>query len=274
LRRRRLTDMRAYFFDLDGCVYFSNKLASGSKELLQQIRSEQKKVCFITNNSRQTALEVSLKLEGLGLEVRPEEIITATECVGKYIKERYGLVRAKVAGSLSLQRSMTEFGHTVEPFINKSQADVIVIGRDTEFDYEKLRQIVFEADQGVRIISANPDLYHPGSLGEKVPETGSIVTSVEAIIGQKVEYVGKPAPFLFQYGMEVCGIEPHESVMVGDNLRTDIKGGAHSGMTTVWITGRSVQEKQDAIELKPDYIVENMEDLLLLYNQGETQSLT
>jgi HAD superfamily hydrolase (TIGR01450 family) len=264
LTTRPLSEYKAFLFDLDGCIYFSDVLAPGAKDLLNQLRLEQKKVCFVTNNSRETAFEVSKKLYKMGIQVEPEEIITATEYVGKYIKEQYGCISTRVAGSSSLQDSLKKYGHCLQSFDSKEPAEMIVVGRDLQFDYAKLQQIVEEACKGACVVSTNPDIYHPGSCGERVPETGALVTAIEAMLGKKVEYVGKPAPYLFQYGMEVCGYGPEESVMVGDNLNTDIAGGLQVGMTTAWIKGH--ENDQELNENKPDFIVNTMKELVDLYN--------
>jgi 4-nitrophenyl phosphatase len=262
LDKRQLREMKAFLFDLDGCIYHGDVLAPGSKELMGRLLTEGKKICFITNNSRETACEISTKLTLMGLRVESKRIITATEYVGKYIKDRYGLVNVKTVGSMNLKRSIEHFGHSVYPLNSQITSDIIVIGRDIEFNYEKLQQIVDEAGRGARVISTNPDMYHPGSHRERIPETGSIVSSVEAILDKKVEFVGKPAPYLFQYGMEICDSSPKETVMVGDNLKTDIKGGIQAGMKTVWIQGQQDYLQNGINEWKPDYVADDIKGLL------------
>jgi HAD superfamily hydrolase (TIGR01450 family) len=144
----------------------------------------------------------------------------------------------------------------------------VVIGRDTEYDYGKMQAIVEEMDRGTPVLATNPDVFHPGSRGEKVPETGSLYSPLEAITGKKVSYFGKPAPYMFELTMERCGVtRPEACVMVGDNLRTDIAGGRSAGLKTLWLSGMSgaAEEASDADTERPDYAIP---DLLTLAVHG------
>lgn len=258
------SEVNTFFFDLDGCIYSGNVLAEGADTLIERLKKEGKKVCFITNNSRQTSEEVAEKLLRMGLNVLPKEIFTATDYSGRYIADKYGLLRLKVVGSSGLSSALASVGHKVLLVEDADPADVIVVGRDTEFDYEKLHWISREVSRGAKVIAVNPDLYHPGSDGVRVPETGALIAAIEAVINQRVEYVGKPEPHLFFYGMEACGSKAQECVMVGDNYDTDIIGGKRSGMYTVWLNGTSEKRHAQLNEAKSeaDIIVPRILDFM------------
>jgi len=261
----RLIQKKTFFFDLDGCLYFGNKPAKNAKQLLEQLRTDGKNIGFITNNSREVADEIADKLMNMGIKAYPEEIITATEYVGKYVLDQYGPVKVKVAGSMKLQKVLEDIGHTILVIDDKERAHTIIIGRDIQFNYLKLQRIVEDVLEGAGIISANPDMFHLGIGGKLVPETGSLVASIEAILDREIEYVGKPAPHLYLGAMRMYACDPEDSVMVGDNLKTDITGGNKAGMTTVWIQGEQVYDERAGSNCKPDYSVRDISELLLLY---------
>ena len=255
-----MSSVNAFFFDLDGCIYFTDRLAAGAADLVLKLKDAEKKVCFITNNSRQTSVEVAEKLLHMGLNVSAEEVITATDMTGRYILDQYGVSVLKVAGSASLCASLESAGHRILPLDSQDAADAIVVGRDTDFTYQKLGWISLEAGRGARIIGANADLTHPGRDGEKVPETGALVAAVEAVTGKKASYVGKPEPHLFLYGLQMCGEKAGECAMVGDNYDTDILGGKRAGMHTVWVNSLLKKEDGAADSMWPaaDYGVSDM----------------
>jgi 4-nitrophenyl phosphatase len=261
-----LNSLKVFLFDLDGCIYYGNELAPGAKEILHMLRAAGKQIGFITNNSRQTAAEILVKMNQFGLEVHQYEIFTATDCTGHYIQQHYGFCKIKVAGSQSLSGSLERIGHQVLPITSYTKADLIVIAKDTDFTYSKLNALVQDALQGTPIIGTNPDRYHPGEKGNRTPETGSLIAALEGVIDRKVvEYVGKPAPYLFQQCMELYGAKPDECVMIGDNLETDIAGGNLAGMTTVWMRGEGMEKaSSEAIiaDKKADFTVSNLMELL------------
>lgn len=256
-----LSNVKLFLFDLDGCVYYNNKPARDAAELLTYLNKSGYQYGFVTNNSRQNAHEIALKLNAMGIPAKSKQIFTVTDHIGLFVKSRFGSVTIKTAGSISMDVALRTNGHTVIPLNDPIKADVIVIGRDTEFDYTKLSLIAQEVERGAVVIGGNIDDYHPGSMQERVPETGAILAAVRAVIGQEIRCVGKPDPFLFHCSIKRFGVPAEYSVMIGDNLETDIAGGINAGMKTVWIRNG----KKDPKESGKRYHDLSMEDLSGLY---------
>ena len=73
----------------------------------------------------------------------------------------------------------------------------------------------------------------------------------------------KPDRRIFEAAMERAGCVASECVMVGDRLDNDIAPAAAVGMRTAWIRqGWGALGNMDLLERKPDFIVENLSDLL------------
>ncbi|GGD76485.1 HAD-IIA family hydrolase [Paenibacillus nasutitermitis] len=243
-----------YLFDLDGCIYFGRTLAPGAGALLETLRAAGKNVGFVSNNSRDTGWEVARRLEAMGLSVQPEHIVTATEYMGAFISRRFGPSRLKVAGSSALIHSLEEAGHEVIPFGSGSVPELVVISRDTEFSYEKLQIAAADGARGARVVATNPDLHHPGENAARVPETGALLAALQPLLDDEIQILGKPEPYLFQYGMDLFGVARTESVFTGDNLQTDIKGGLALGLTTVWInSNQEPPGTHSSPDITPDY---------------------
>ena len=65
----------------------------------------------------------------------------------------------------------------------------------------------------------------------------------------------KPSPDFFRYCFDKTGdIKPEESVMLGDSLTSDMKGGADSGMKTVWLNLEN--------EEKPEWVDHEIKSLV------------
>lgn len=87
------------------------------------------------------------------------------------------------------------------------------------------------------------------------------------VISCDVGYM-KPHPRIFQHSLERMGLEPHETVMVGDDLRADVEGAKTMGMLTVW-RRPPLDEPVEATEtrpeatgpLTPDYVVDSIGEL-------------
>lgn len=69
---------------------------------------------------------------------------------------------------------------------------------------------------------------------------------------------GKPDSSIFRHAVERLGVDPEDSLMVGDKLTTDICGGLSVGMTTVWVN-RDGKSRTD--EIVPDYEIQHLSQL-------------
>lgn len=268
MKQHRLSKMNAFFFDLDGCIYRGGLVSEGAKELISRLEEEGRVVGYVTNNSRETAEDLAAKLLTMGIRARVESIVTATEFIGFYMYEHYGFVKAKVIGSDKLQQSIAKIGHCVVPYSQDEHVDMVILGRDIEFTYDKLFHIITAVDRGAGILATNPDTYHPGEGNCRIPETGALTASVEAILHSKIDYVGKPDLSIFQHIMTKFNVNPHESVMIGDTSDTDIMGGHHAGMTTVLLDQqRMLQQEHVGAKIQADFTVTDFAELYdLIYS--------
>lgn len=271
MEKHFLIDAKVYFFDLDGCICHGDRLASGVLPLLEKLRERGMRYAFLTNNSRLNAAEIGEKLAHLGLNVPPDTIFPVTDVVGVFISDKYGRVAVKPIGSESLARSIAQAGHRIVAW-DEPGADVVAVGRDTEFHYGKLQQIAEDIRRGSRLVATNPDLYHPGECGTRIPETGALLAAIEAIARTEAECIGKPEPYMFLYAMKQFGASPENTVMVGDNLQTDILGSIRAGLRSVWITNGSAPEYSAAewgVErCRPDVTLHTIEELCRIVSAG------
>ncbi|MDR6549132.1 HAD family hydrolase [Paenibacillus qinlingensis] len=80
---------------------------------------------------------------------------------------------------------------------------------------------------------------------------------------------GKPDPTIFKHALQLLNRTAEETIMVGDNIETDIRGAIGVGMRNVWINH---DQRPAPHELKPSYEVGALEELLLLPPIVRTES--
>ncbi|MDG0790535.1 HAD-IIA family hydrolase [Cohnella ginsengisoli] len=258
-------EIRAWLFDLDGTLYFGNKAAPGAREMLRRIRRLGYREAFVTNNSRHSAKEVAARLNRMGLEVSDLAIVTATEYSARFLKEKYGSLVVSVAGSPAFAEAHRLSGHTVRPLQDDTRPDAVVIGLDAAFTYRQLERIVHAVGSGAKLFASNPDGYHPGAGGRRVPETGALVAAIEVASGISASYIGKPEPYMFRYALSLCEVSASQAIMVGDNYDTDIRGGKGAGVRTVWLNGSTkpdaMNDRHAADRQAADIVVRHLPDL-------------
>lgn len=63
---------------------------------------------------------------------------------------------------------------------------------------------------------------------------------------------------------EIPDFSLNETVIIGDSLSSDIKGGINAGITTVWFNPKGIENDSD---IKPDYIIKELSEVPGLLSQ-------
>jgi HAD superfamily hydrolase (TIGR01450 family) len=252
-----LRSLRAFIFDLDGCVYTGNTLVPGVQEFLQELRQKGCRILFLTNNSREGGEELQAKLARLGVPTAPEEILSAVEIVGPLIRDRFGPSRVLAIGGETLRRLLRGAGHSLVPLDDSREARVVVLGHDFDFDYRKLTAAARAVASGAAFLAVNLDPRLPVEAGEFYPGCGALAEAVATATGVRPEVVGKPMPHIFRVALARLGVPPGETAMVGDSLTSDVRGAQAVGLRTIWLAPLGAA----AGDVRPDLTIHDFAEL-------------
>ena len=219
-----------FILDLWGTIYDGRALFPGIKALLEQLRKRDKKVIFLSN-SPQLPEVVHQRLGRLGLSTSHyNHLVTSggeanSQLISMEPKE-FSVFKGTV-----FEIGPNRFPDTLPKgeFINAenlSQAEWILnAGPDSEdnqlSDYNEL--LTMAQKRKLPMLCANPDkiVFHGK---EKHLCAGGIAEYYQSI-GGHVIFVGKPYPKVFERCMDFATSEEKtKTIMIGDNLETDILG--------------------------------------------------
>jgi len=226
-----LADVDTVFLDLDGCVWFGDRLADGASELVRDLRASGRRVGFVTNTSNRRATQVADKLRRLGVAAVDDDVVTPVEALAAHAWLRarprvwfFGPpeVREVVAG-LTVMADRPE------------EAELLVLGRDPSLTYADLTDALQVLVRGGRFLALNVDPRLPVDGGRMLPGTGALAAALTYASGVRPEVVGKPSRGFFETVLRHFDAGPERAVMVGDTLDADIVGGAAVGMRTVLV---------------------------------------
>jgi HAD superfamily hydrolase (TIGR01450 family) len=253
-----LSSLRAFIFDLDGCVYTGNTLVPGVQAFIQELREKDRRLLFLTNNSREAGEELQAKLDRLGVRAAREEILSAAEIVGPLVRERFGPSRVLTVGSDTLRGLLRAAGHSLLPLEGSRDAQVVVVGHDFDFDYPKLTALSRAVVAGAAFLAVNVDPRLPVEGGEFYPGCGSIVAAVAAAAGIRPEVLGKPMPPIFRAALTRLDVPPQDAVMIGDSLVSDVQGAQGVALNTIWLAPEGAAPG----EVHPDLTIHHFAELL------------
>lgn len=262
-RKAIIKNIRLYLFDMDGTLYLGDRLFDFSKELLKKIRQSGADYLFMTNNSSKSVSAYIEKLERLGMKAVKEDFITSSQATAYYLKKHHPNAQLYVCGTQSLKDELKENGFTVTEKLD--EVDAVVMGFDTELTFKKLEDVCkLLLLRDLPYIATNPDYVCPTEYGF-VPDCGSVCDMIYNATKKRPTVIGKPQPLMPQLAMEMKGVSPEHTAVVGDRIYTDIKSGINAGTRTVLVmSGETDQKILAASAEQPDLVLPDCGALLRL----------
>ena len=257
-----LKDKKYFLFDIDGTLAVDNTLFAGSRELIRKIDSLGGRCFYITNNSIKSRKDYVKKFAGWGIKTEESQFMTASYATCRYLEQHYQGKKLFVMGTPSFTEEVKSFGLAVT---DRAEPDVVcvVVGFDATLCYDKVDkacELLFRPE--VDYIGTNPDLRCPTSYGF-MPDCGGICQMLNVTTDREPLYMGKPNPAIVSMCMEQVEASPEEVLVVGDRLYTDIACGLNAGVETALVyTGEARPEDLKETAYPPDYVFENVEELL------------
>lgn len=223
---------KAVILDLDGTVYVGSQLTPSAKEGIETLRRLGFKIMFLTNNSMVSRRMIIKKLEDMNIEVRTEEVLNSGAASAIYLKRKINRAKAFVVGDIGLVEELLLQDHEI---VNDyRQAEVVVVGGDRYLTYNKLLDAHRAIIRGALFIATNRDHALMTEDGP-IPGAGAVVAFLETSTRVKPIVIGKPEKYIAELALEILGVAPHDAVMVGDNIFTDLELAKKVGMKGILI---------------------------------------
>jgi HAD superfamily hydrolase (TIGR01450 family) len=256
-----LRDIECFVLDMDGTVNLGNTLIDGAKELIELFFEKGIKFSFFTNNSSKAPEDYVEKLSWLGFSgITRRHVMTSGDVMLHYLRE-HGAQKVFLAGTPELERQFREAGLTLlRP--DTEEADCVVLGFDTTFDFAKADTVCRLAWAGVPFVATNIDRVCPLEDGRFWPDCGSMAAMIEHATGIAPRFVGKPFADTVEYILAGAGVARERVAMVGDRLYTDIKTAVNGGVTGIAVlSGEISYHDIETGDVAPDYILDSVKDI-------------
>lgn len=243
---------------MDGVIYRGANLVEGSKDFINRLMSQNIPFLFLTNNSEQTPIDLKKKLEAKGLHgISEHNFITSAQATALFLKTQKPGASVYVIGGGGLVSEMYNVGFSV----TENNPDYVVVGKTASFNFEMMKKAMNFIENGSKFIGTNPDMVDPIEKGME-PACGSILAAIEAATGKKPYIVGKPNALMMTIASMKLGMHPHDCVMIGDRMDTDIVGGMEVGMKTCLVlSGVTTRDEAGSFPYRPDYIFNNVGEI-------------
>jgi NagD protein len=218
-----------YLLDMDGVLVTGRTAIPGAGDFLLRLEAAGRPYLVLTNNSSFTPGDLSHRLRAMGIDLPAERLYTSAMATARFLQSQQSAAKAFVVGESGLTTALHEIGYVITDI----DPDFVVLG-ESRMDTDALTTAVRLVAGGARFVATNPDAAGPSERGI-VPAAGAVAALVETATGVGPYVVGKPNPFMFRSALDHLGVHSKGTVMVGDNLATDIRGGMEAGMDTILV---------------------------------------
>tara|TARA_B100000945_G_C20404527_1_gene609266 strand:+ start:1225 stop:2019 length:795 start_codon:yes stop_codon:yes gene_type:complete len=257
-----LEGIEAVFMDLDGTLYLGGNLIDGVNDFLDRLDKRSIKKFYLSNNSSRSKKDYLEKLTNFGIDAKISEILLSTDDLLEWLTgNNYSNVYT--IGTNSMCEMLEEKG--INTYSENPQ--IVVLGYDTEINYEKLSKASILLHKGIPLVASHPDTVCPSPEGG-LPDVGAYLSLLEATTGVKPMHIcGKPNPGMLNHKIKELGLEANQVAMIGDRLYTDMEMANRVGCLSVLVlSGEATKEDVEIAPQKIDVMVDSVASLITTNN--------
>jgi HAD superfamily hydrolase (TIGR01458 family) len=252
---------RAFLFDLDGTLYSGGSAIPGAPEALRRLRTSGVPYRLVTNTTSRSRSSLVRRLSAYGFAVVPEDIFSAV-LAGAELAGSRGFTRIAPFLPAAALEDLGQFeltgGTSGRP--GSGVPDAILVGDlGEEWSYALMQEAFEYLLAGAGFIALSRDRYW--QRGDQLAlDAGPFVTGLEYATGRAAEVAGKPSPAFYEGAVWSLGLRGAQgTVMVGDDLWSDVEGAQRAGLQG-WLvrTGKFRESALEASGIRPDRILDSV----------------
>lgn len=251
------SSIKSVLLDLDGVLYVGDLRIRGAVDAVHRLKREGYRLAGVTNTTTQPRSTVAAKLQNFEFPLTVDDIFTPAALAISTI----GTASARLYVRDAL---LEDFSQVKTDSKNPEYIVMGDLGGDG-YDPATLTEIFNHVMNGAKVLALHKNRFWQKPDGLHL-DIGPFVVAIEYATGQAATILGKPSADFFLGICESLGSSPKESLMIGDDVESDIGGAQKAGLKSALVqTGKYREEfakqmmKDHAI--KPTVILPSIADL-------------
>ncbi len=244
--------VQAVLLDLDGVLYVGNQVINGAAQAVQRLHDAGIKVAGVTNTTTQAKHSVAQKLQKLGIPLDEQHLFTPASLVKTYIGNN--TARLYIRDDLHTDLQVTQ---------SSTKPDYIVMGDIGGLGYppQVLHEIFLHLMQGADLLALHKNRFWQKEDGLHL-DLGTWVAALEYASGKQAKVFGKPSQDFFLHICRQLNVSPAQTLMVGDDIESDILGAQQAGLQTALVqTGKYNASFVQQTGVQPDILLQSIYQL-------------
>ncbi|MFC2063633.1 HAD-IIA family hydrolase [Chloroflexota bacterium] len=256
--------IKALVLDMDGVLWTGDSPIGDLSGIFNRIYDRGLLVAFATNNSIRTPSAYIERLENFGVRnLVPDNVITSSITLADELKISFSAGgEVFVIGEEGLKAAITDAGFNVIEDNPSKDIIAVAVGIDRKINFNKLKTATLLIREGIPFYGTNPDKTFPTPEG-MILGTGSLLAALITSTDVNPIIVGKPSPKMIAMARKRLGVQPSETLVIGDRLETDVASGQADGCHTALVfSGISNINDLNNWSPRTDYYADSLSDLL------------
>ena len=145
--------------------------------------------------------------------------------------------------------------------IVEDDPDIVVLTFDTTITYEKINKAFHFLKKGAELIATHPDDLCPTEDFYDI-DIGPFIRMFEQMCQTTATVIGKPNRLMLEMAAREMGVDPSDTVMVGDRLYTDIAMAARAGTQSILVlSGETDMAMLEGSDIRPTVTLGSVADI-------------
>jgi HAD superfamily hydrolase (TIGR01458 family) len=254
-----LDQIRGVLLDVDGVLHVGDEIVPGAPEALVWLRDRGMPFILLTNTTTASRQTLTRRLQGMGLPVTEDVLLTAPIATAAYVARRFPGKRCYL---LSKGDAVDEFraaGINVVGPDGEPEAEVVVIGgAEDELTYARLNHAYRLLLRGAKLVAMHRNTAWRTAQGMSL-DSGPFITALASAASVRCTTIGKPAAGIFRQAARMLALPMDTLAMVGDDARNDVAAARKLGMAGILV--RSGKPVGPAEESLADLVIDSVADL-------------
>lgn len=250
---------KGVLIDLDGVMYVEEQLIPGALDAITYLRQHGIPYRFLTNTTIHSRADLLAKLQRLRIPAALEQIVSPPAAAARWLRAQ-GAPRVHL---VLLDSTKADFGEFEQ---DDQHPRYVIMGKmGNRWNYEMLNRIFRLLIAGAELIALHKDRFTEYEDGLSL-EFGAFVAGLEYATGKPALVIGKPSPSFYHSALADLGTSAEDTVMIGDDLFSDIQGAQGVGVRGVLVrTGKYRASIVEGSPVRPDRILPSIAALPALF---------
>ncbi|OLY79114.1 4-nitrophenylphosphatase [Smittium mucronatum] len=268
-----------FLFDCDGVIWLGSKVIPGAKETIEYLKSQGKKLIFVTNNSSVSRAKYAEKFQKFNIKVEEQDIFSSAYATAVYLKDVISFDMSKYVypiGGSGITDELRAMGvkvlephfptiknvDDVQGIVPDPSVGAVVVGLDVEINYSKLAFAHINITKSNALFIATNDDSTLPVQGLTFPGAGSLLSVLINSTSESPVVMGKPNQIMFDCISKANNLDLSRTLMIGDRLDTDIEFGTRAGVDTLLVfTGVTDRELAASSPISFTHSIQSLGDI-------------